>query len=65
MSKYCINCQHYEEHRSMCMRPDQMSLVTGEMEIRKLSASIERNLNLTGCGEKGIYHLAIAGVETK
>ena len=65
MSKYCINCQHYQEHRSMCMRPDQISLVTGEMVTRNLSASIERTLNLTGCGEKGIYHLAIAGVEAQ
>ncbi len=65
MSKYCITCQHYQVHRSMCMRPDQISLVTGERETRNLSASIERSLNLTGCGEKGIYHLAIAGVETQ
>ena len=65
MSKYCITCQHYQEQRSMCMRPDQFSFVTGVMEARHLFASIERNLNLTGCGEKGIYHLAIAGVETQ
>jgi len=65
MSKYCINCQHYEEIRSMCMRPDKISLVTGKMGTRNLPASIERTLNLTGCGEKGIYHSAIQGVETK
>ena len=65
MSKYCINCQHYEVHRSMCRRPDQISLVTGEMVIRNLAASTERGLNLTGCGEKGIYHLALEGVETQ
>ncbi len=65
MSKYCINCQHYQEARSMCRRPDQISLVTGERETRNLSASIERSLNLTGCGEQGIYHLAIEGVETQ
>jgi hypothetical protein len=65
MSKYCINCQHYQEYGSMCRRPDQISLVTGEMVIRNLSASLERSFNMTGCGEKGIYHIAIEGVETQ
>jgi hypothetical protein len=65
MSKYCITCQHYQEQSSMCRRPDQISLVTGEIKIRNLAASIERSFDMTGCGEKGIYHLAIEGVETK
>ena len=56
--KFCINCKHFknEPYRlSECNRPTGISLVYGTPTFRNSSASAERTLDHTGCGEKAKY----------
>jgi hypothetical protein len=55
--KFCKDCKHFDNTKllSDCNRPLGVSLVTGELKFRKMSAEIERTLDATGCGIQAKY----------
>lgn len=55
--KLCKDCKHFNNTKLglECNRPDGVSLVTGELKFRKISAETERGLNVTGCGTDAKY----------
>ena len=55
--KLCKNCQHFDNSKLglECKRPLGISLVTGELKFRKMSAQTERSLEATGCGTQAKY----------
>jgi len=57
MTKFCVNCKHYQA--PLCQRPTGLSLVTGVASSRNVYAEIERTLSNTGCGSQANYFESI------
>lgn len=55
--KFCKDCQHFNNTKLglECIRPDGVSLVTGEPKFRKIAAETERGLDALGCGTTARY----------
>lgn len=51
--KLCKDCQHLKNAR--CIRPDGISLVTGEPKFISRVAESERSYDATGCGTQAKY----------
>jgi len=51
--KFCKDCQHLKG--AYCTRPDDISLVTGELKYIRRAAESERSYDATGCGTTARY----------